>query len=75
MEEAIGAQSQKDFHTKMTIGHKESREIHYWLRLLHDSNCIDDAAFHSLITDCEELIKILSSITKTMKTKITNRDS
>ena len=72
MEEAIGAQSKKDFHSKMAIGYKESREIHYWLRLLHDSSYIDENAFQSLITDCEELIKILSSITKTMKSRIRN---
>ena len=52
VQEAIGAQSQKDFHSKITVGYKESREVHYWLRLLHDSNYIDDVAFHSLITDC-----------------------
>ncbi len=72
VEEAIGAQSEKYFHSKMSISYKESRESHYWLRILHDSNYIDENAFQSLITDCDELIKILSSITKTMKAKIEN---
>ncbi|HYA43623.1 MAG TPA: four helix bundle protein [Syntrophobacteraceae bacterium] len=70
VEEGIGAQSEKDFHLKMTIAYKESREIHYWLRLLHDSDYIDDDTFSSLLADCDELIRILSSITKTMKTKL-----
>jgi len=72
VEEAIGAQSERDFHSKMTIAHKESRETLYWLRLLHDSGYIDEGAFRSLFADSEELVKILSSITKTMKAKIGN---
>lgn len=72
VEEAIGAQSKKDFLSKMAIAYKESRESHYWLRLLHDANYIDDNAFQSVISDCEELMKILGSITRTMKTKIRN---
>src|SRR5690349_2684939 len=62
VEEAIGGQSEKDFHAKMAIAYKESRETHYWLRLLHDSNYLDENAFQSVITDCEELIKIIGSI-------------
>lgn len=72
IEEAIGAQSEKDFHSKMAIAYKESRETHYWLRLLRGSNYIDDGAFESISTDCEELIKLLGSITKTMKSKMSN---
>ncbi len=75
VEEAIGAQSEKDFYSKITIAYKEARETHYWLRLLHDSGYIDEDPFRSIISDCEELLKIVGSITKTMKTKITNRDS
>ena len=36
VEEAIGAQSEKDFLNKLSIAYKEARETHYWLRLLHD---------------------------------------
>jgi len=56
----------------MSISYKESRESHYWLRILHDSNYIDENAFQALIRDCDELIKILSSITKTMEARIKN---
>ncbi len=72
VEEAIGGQSEKDFLSKMTIAYKEARETHYWLRLMHDSGLIDQAAFESIISDCDELLKLLGSITKTMKTKIRN---
>lgn len=56
----------------MAIAYKESRETHYWLRLLNGSNYIDDTKFHSILADCEELIRLLSSITKSMKDKIKN---
>ena len=72
VEEAIGGQSEKDFYSKMTIAYKESRETHYWLRLLHDAEFIDNNLYQSIVADCEELLKILGSITKTMKSKIHN---
>jgi len=72
VEEAIGGQSKKDFASKMTIAYKETRETHFWLRLLHDSEIIDDTSYESIIADCEELLKILGSITKTMKSKATH---
>ncbi|MBW6441250.1 four helix bundle protein, partial [Patescibacteria group bacterium] len=36
VEEAIGAQSKKDFLNKMSIAYKEARETDYWLRLMND---------------------------------------
>ena len=42
VEEAIGAQSRKDFFTKITISYKEARESEYWIRLLRDSGYIDE---------------------------------
>lgn len=72
VEEAIGGQSEKDFISKMAIAYKEARETLYWLRLMHDSGLIDQAAFESVTQDCNELLKLLGSITKTMKTKIRN---
>ncbi len=69
VEEAIGGFSGKDFSSKIAIAYKEARETHYWLRLLHDSNYIDENAFESLMPDCDELLKIIGAIGKTMKTK------
>ncbi len=40
IEEAIGAQSKKDFLSKMSIAYKESRETNYWIRLLRDSGVL-----------------------------------
>jgi four helix bundle protein len=72
VEEALGGQSEKDFHAKLSIAYKEARETLYWLRLLHDSGYIDDNNFDSLSSDCNELLKLLGSITKSMKDKLNN---
>ena len=62
--EGIYAQSRADFVSKMSISLKEASETEYWLELLHESDYIDDRAFQSIYNDCQELIKILVSITK-----------
>ena len=69
IEEAIGGFSSKDFLYKMTISYKEARETHYWLRLLHDSNYIEGSAFNSILEDCEEILKLLTTIIKSTKAK------
>ena len=69
VEEAQGSQSEKDFISKMSIAYKETRETHYWLRLMRDTEIIEEKPINSLINDCEELLKILGTILKTMKNK------
>jgi len=73
VEEAIGGQSEKDFINKISIAYKESRETNYWLRLLKETNFIDAEMFTSINNDCEEIIKIITSIQKTTKSKIINK--
>jgi len=72
IEEAIGGQTEKDFFAKLTISYKEARETHYWLRLLTDTEYLTNNQSKDLLTDVEELLKIIGSIQKTMKTKIRN---
>ncbi len=67
IEEAIGAQSRRDFKAKLSISYKEARETHYWLRLLRDSQITETELSNSLIEDCNELLKIIGSIIKTLK--------
>lgn len=67
VEEAIGGQSRRDFTAKISISYKEAREAHYWLRLLRDSEFLEREAADSLLSDCDELLKILGSIQKTTK--------
>jgi four helix bundle protein len=70
VEEAVGGYSEKEFLSKITIGYKEARETHYWLRLMRDSEFLDEKLANSLIHDAEELLKILGSISLTMKNKL-----
>ena len=68
--EASCAFSQREFLAKMYIAFKESNETLYWLRLLHDTEYLTPAEYHSVKADCEELHKMLSSITKTTRSKV-----
>jgi len=63
--EAIRGQSKADFYAKLNISLKEASETEYWLELLHESDYIKKNAFESIFTDCQEIIKLLVSITKT----------
>jgi four helix bundle protein len=50
IEEALGAQSTKDFIAKMSISHKEARETNYWIRLLKDSNILQKEYCENLLS-------------------------
>ena len=63
------AVSDKDFISKLYIALKESSETLYWLRLLHNTHYIETKLFNSIYSDCEELKKLLQSITKTLRQK------
>ncbi|WP_303836324.1 four helix bundle protein [Ruminococcus flavefaciens] len=65
--EALEAQSDKDFISKMGIALKESAETIYWLRLLRETNYINDSQFESMHRDVYEIKLIISSIIKTKK--------
>ncbi len=67
VEEAIGAQSKKDFISKLSIAYKEARETHYWIRLLFEVNILNKTEYDSILQDCEELLKIIGSIQKSTK--------
>lgn len=66
-EEAIAAQSRKDFISKMSIAAKEARESLYWLKLLIATNYLDKST--KLFNDAYELVRILTSIVKTTREK------
>ena len=67
VKEAIRGQSREDFVHKLSIYLKEESESEYWLELLHETDYITQAQFESIIADCRELIRVLSSIIKTTK--------
>ena len=60
------AQSRKDFLSKLYIALKECAETIYWLDLLYETDYLSEKEYQSLMSDCEELRKILSSSTKTI---------
>ena len=65
--ESVYAQSRADFQSKMYIALKEASESAYWLELLERTEYLTPTQSKSIRDDCDELIKILSSITKTVK--------
>jgi len=61
--EANEALSKKDFLLRIKISRKEAKESSYWLRLIYETNDLNNSDnAQSLIKEANELIKILSSI-------------
>ena len=70
IEEANQAQSKPDFIHKLSISQKESFETHYWIRILRDSDFLTDKLANSLLIDCEEIQKLITTSIKTAKTNL-----
>ncbi len=71
VEEAIAAQSRKDFIHKMSISSKEARETAYWLKLLQKSDLTNlDVSLY--LSDIDQIIRIITSIIKTSQSSIHN---
>ena len=68
--ESKHAQSDADFLSKMSIAYKEADESDYWLNLLHDNGYLNDDQFDSLNKDIDRILKILTSIVKTLNEKV-----
>ena len=65
--EAQQAQSRADFISKLSIALKEASETNYWLRLLNATDYLSESEFSSIIADCKEIERILTSIIKTTR--------
>ena len=65
--ESRNAQGSKDFVNKLSIALKEADETEYWLKRLLTGGLITQPQFESMFNDNEEIVKILTSIIKTMK--------
>jgi len=70
IEESGGGQSDKDFLSKLNISYKEAKETIYWIRLLAATDYLDEKQSESILTDADELCKILCKIILTLKQKI-----
>ena len=69
LREAEFAQSTADFIHKMHISLKEVNETEYWLCILKDTDYLESKLFESLYSDIKELIAMLVSSIKTLKSK------
>ena len=75
VKEALRGQSVPDFAAKMNISLKEASECEYWIELLEKTEYLQTNVAESLLKDCQELIKMLTSIVKTSKEQNGTMDS
>jgi four helix bundle protein len=69
VEEAHGAESQRDFVHKMGIACKEARETRYWLQLVKAA-ILDNDEIGNLLKESDELVRILSAIVTKARQKL-----
>ena len=67
--EAVFAESEPDYIHKLGIAQKEANETIYWLKVISRCGYIDDQLYGSLVSDAEELIRIITSIILSLKRK------
>ena len=72
--EAEYAQSIPDFINKMSIALKETNETEYWLIILKESEFIDNDVYMSIVSECQELLRLLISSINTSKNKLEKRN-
>lgn len=65
--ESQDAQSSNDFISKLSISLKEARESKYWIELLKETDYLTILETNSILSDLDEIIKLLVSIIKTTK--------
>jgi four helix bundle protein len=69
--EAEHSESKADFVHKMAIAQKEINETLYWLELLCETKFISKNEFESINADAVEIIKLITSSIKTVKSELT----
>ena len=67
VEESEGGISKRDFIAKLQIAYKETKETRYWLRLLYATDYLEEKDFKSLLSNIEEILKIIVAILKSSK--------
>ena len=67
LHEALQGQSKADFIAKMSIALKEASETEYWLELLFETSYLTEEQYNSVAKDCNELVKLLTSIVKSSR--------
>ena len=69
IEEGKQGEDRDDFIQKYSVANKEAFKTNFLLKLLRDSNKITLTQADSMLTDCEELQKLLISSLKTSRKK------
>jgi len=66
--EANESLGKKDFLVRMRIARKEAKESAYWLRLIHETNNLNNSQdTENLMNEAHEIKKIMSSIIEKSK--------
>ena len=68
--EAEHAETKNDFKHKLAIAQKEINETIYWLELLKETAYLNHEEFISINEDATEIIKLLTTIIKSVKSNI-----
>ncbi len=67
VEESQQADDRTEFVRLLSMANKNAFKSNFWLRLLKDSDMINDQMFASLVEDCVEIQKLLVSTLKTTR--------
>ncbi|MGX8705981.1 MAG: four helix bundle protein [bacterium] len=65
--EALDGFSRNDFLYKMSTALKECSETRYWIELLYQTDYLTVVQYQSLMADCRELQRLLTSIVKSTR--------
>lgn len=66
-EEAMGGFSPEDFLYKASLAYKEARETLYWLRVVRDSQLVNDDMVTPLVVEALAISKILRKTVETAR--------
>lgn len=64
---AQSAPSKKNFVNKLSTALKEARESEYWINLLVETELLIQPEYDSLINDCDDLERLLTSSIKSAR--------
>lgn len=67
--ESEHAESKADFIHKLSIALKEANETEYWIDLLYETKFLEESEFLKIKSKNVELLKLLTSIINTSKSK------
>ena len=67
IEEGCQGDDRNDFRLKHSLANKDAFKTNFLLRLLRESDCLSGDHAESMLSDCEELQKMLIATLKTTK--------